>query len=80
MYFVFLGEWNPPLLLIHTRGEGFHSSKWIARANAYSSHHCVVNSEVCSLFYRVSLGFSKSFFGDPMQNLNGMTDFRGEKF
>ena len=44
MYFVLMGEWNPPDQGIHTRGKTFQPAKMKARAKRSESHCCAVNT------------------------------------
>ena len=41
MYFVLMGEWNPPEKVIHTSGKTFQPAKKKARAE---SHRCEVDT------------------------------------
>ena len=59
MYFVLMGEWNPPGYVIHTRGRFFNPPKRKHELKRAKSHRCEVNllgTFVCnfSTFFMVS--------------------------
>ena len=71
-----------PGYVIHTRRKTFHSPTRIAHAKACSSHRCEVN-----ILRKVACNFStgfkileRNFSENPLQNLNGVTDFSQENF
>ena len=59
MYFVFLGEWNPPKYVIHTRGRLFSLTRGKHVLKRAENHRCKVNLSAklaCSFstFFKVS--------------------------
>ena len=76
MFFVLLGEWNPPEYDIHNRVNTFQPYKREARAE---SHRCAVNR-----FGKLACNFStllRFLEGNLFRkSLNGMTDFRQKGF
>ena len=79
MYFVVMGEWNPPcnpLEDIQTSGKTFQIFKGKHVVKRAESHRCEVNTLgilACnfSTFSRFLKGFSLE---NSLQNLNGVTD------
>ena len=56
MYFVFMGEWNPSDLAIHTRGRLFNPPKGKHVLKRAESHCCEVNT-----LWKLACNFSTFF-------------------
>ena len=67
MYFILMGEWNPPEWFIHTKEKTFNPSKVKHVLKPVESH--------------VFQGFSEGLIlENRLQNLNGVTDFSQKNF